>query len=261
MKKVRFAGYGHVAFAATLVALGAQGLLTGDFTAIWAPVPAGAPGRTLLAYACALVSLATGAGLLGRRTATHASRALLVYLVVWLALWRGRDLLGSLGKVVYYESFSEVLVIVAGAWVLYARLAPDGDRRGRLAFASGARGLRVARVLYGLALLGFGAAHFAYVRDTAALVPAWLPAPAAWVRFTGATFIAAGAAVLTGVAARPAAALSAIQLGLFTLLVWAPAVVLGTRDASTWSELSISVAITSGAWVVAQSYRDASPGT
>jgi uncharacterized membrane protein len=251
---MRIASAAHALFAATLVALGIQGLVQGDFTAIWQPVSTGVPGREGLVYLCALICLAGGLGLLWRRAAALAARVLLGYLLLWMSLDKLPVIFRAPAVEVSYESWGETAVIVSAAWVLYVWFANGWDRK-LLGFAIGESGLRLARLLYALALIAFGLSHFFYAKDTAGLVPRWLPSHLGFAYFTGGAYLAAGFGVIIGAQARLAAALAAIQMGLFTLLVWAPMVAAGSKDPAVWSETVLSWVLTVSAWVVTDSYR------
>ncbi len=129
------ASVGHAVFAATMVALGIVGLIEGDFTPTWTGVPKGVPGRVVLAYLCALVSLVSGIGLLWRRAAVAASRLLLTYLVVWLLLFRVSHIFGAPTALETWWACGDTAVMTAAAWVLYAWLAGDREHQ-RLSFAT-----------------------------------------------------------------------------------------------------------------------------
>lgn len=252
---MRIASLSHSVFAATMIGLGILGLIQGHFTPVWDPVPKGVPAREALVYLCALISLACGVGLLWRRTAALAARVLLASLLLWLLVFRLPPMILTRTLDAFWSA-AETAVMLAAAWVLYRWLATEWDPQ-HLGFIAGEWGLRIARVLYGLALIVFGAAHFIYLQNTVSLVPGWLPWHEFWGEFTGVALIVAGGAVLLGVWARLAAALSAVELGLFLFLVWVPIMMAASsKSAFQWSETLVSWALMVGAWVVADSYRD-----
>ena len=133
---------------------------------------------------------------------------------------------------------SEIVVLFAGAWVLCA---------------AHTRAVRIAQLIFGLALIPFGLSHFVYLNLTAPLIPAWIPFHTGWAYFTGAAHLAAGFGVLLGIYPRLAAAMEAAMLSAFTGLVWIPAILATPTKQSVWSEFTISWAISAGAWVVAAS--------
>jgi uncharacterized membrane protein len=237
-------------FAVGMIGLGILALVYGDFALVWQPVAPWIPGRTVLAYASGLIMLFGGVGLLLRATAAWSARILFPYLIVWLLLKVPALVVAPQMEAVWL-GFGELAVLLAGGWVLFATLA--GLREGSLlTFATGENGVRIARMLFAVSLIPIGLSHLVYVKETAELVPAWLPYRVGWAYLTGAGQIACGLGVLFSIFPRVAATAEAGMISLFTLLVWGPAILAAPRTRLPWTAFFISWAIASAAWVVAQ---------
>ena len=239
-------------FALGLIGLGVLTLVYGDFALQWQPVPASLTGRTVLAYASGAVLVLCGAGLLSRRTASVSSSVLLVYTLIWLLLLKLPHVVMDPLQEFNWLGFGEIAMIVAGSFVLFAldHRQPDSSK---LKFATGESGVRIARFLFGLAVIPVGLSHFVYAKETIGFVPAWIPFRPGWAYLTGAGHIAAGLGVLFGVLPRLAALLEAAMIGVFTALVWVPLVVKTPTSQLNWTGLLISWTIGAAAWVVAGS--------
>lgn len=239
----------RIVFALAAIAIAAIGYINGSFAPILAGAPKSLPHRQLLSYLCNALLLACGAGLLARRTAAWAALILLLYLVVWTLLFKVPFIIRAPLVEVSYQTTGENLVLVAAAWALWCEA---GHRKIAL---SGRVGLRIAYALYGLALIAFGLSHFAYLNLTAPLVPTWLDAPVFWAYLTGCIYLAAGVALVTGFAARLAAALAALQILLITILVWTPIVLAGNLTPMHLQETAMSCALSAAALVLAASFE------
>jgi uncharacterized membrane protein len=233
-----------------MIGLGVLGLFVGDFAMVWQPVAPWFPARTALAYAAGALMLISGAGLFFRATSVWATRILLPYLIVWQLLKLPSLFVAPKVEGVYL-GFGELAMLLAGGWTLFAQL---GDVRapGWLAWATGDKGVRIARYYFAVWIIPIGLSHWIYTKETVELVPAWLPFKTGWAYLTGAGQMASGLGVLFGVLPRLAAWAEAGQITLYTLLVWLPAIFATPRARLSWTGLWISWTIGAAAWVVAQ---------
>jgi uncharacterized membrane protein YphA (DoxX/SURF4 family) len=224
------------------IALGLVGLVWADFASVWQPVPPEMPGRLALAYLAAALFVVAGAGLQWRRTAPWSALLLAALVVPYAALW-ARRVIGFPGIFATWSGFCEQLALIAGAAMAYACLRP-GARRLALA----------GRLIFGLCLVAFGTAHFLYVGETAAMVPAWIPPGGrAWALATGACHLAGGLALLSGILAKLAARLVTAMFAGFGLLVWLSQLFAGPQEHMAWAGNAINLLLTGAAWAVADS--------
>jgi uncharacterized membrane protein len=249
---MRLSGVGQVLFGVSLAAIGALSIGWHDFAPTWELLPKWIAWRSALVIPCGAMLLAGGVALLIPRAARPAALALAALLLLRLLLLHvPRIAIHPLVEGVY-ESMSENLIYIAGAWTIFSMLPSEDESRANFG------NVRAGQVLFALALPAIGLSHLVYLNMTAPLIPSWLPFHVPLAYFTGVAWIAAAAGILFGVLPRLAATLTAVMASLFTLIIWGPTVIAAPTNVSDWSEICASTAITGAAWAVAESYRGGS---
>lgn len=246
---LRTVGIGHLLFAVGFAVIGAIGLGARDFVLNQEPVPKSIPWREGLACLNGALLLLPGLGLLVTRTAKASALILTAFLALWVLVLQLPHAVAHASVEASWLGVGEDMTLVTGGWVIYCALAGRDDAS-----------LRVARRLFGLALVPIGLSHFFYLQGAAELIPGWFPLRVPLTAFCGAAHIAAGLALFFGIVPRLAATLEALMESIFTLVCWVTAVIATPTDRQDWANLFISTALSAAAWAVARSYRDRSWG-
>lgn len=252
-------GLGNRVYGLAGIALGVIGFWWHDFAGqgfhAWHAVPDEllAPGSAAyapLVYAYAALFLIGGSAMQVRRGAAGGALVLAALYAVFTLLWgyRASQHPGIFGIWLGVAEQAAMMIggIVAAVSALHDEDDPRSDQIGRLAF--------------GACLIVFGAAHILYVKETAAMVPAYLPHQDWWAYGTGAADILAGAAFLSGIMTVLASRLVTLMFVGFGALVWAPKIVHwdGAHlsvggDHQSWAGTAITLALAGAAWVLADS--------
>jgi uncharacterized membrane protein len=205
-------------FSLGMIALGLLNVIYRDFAFSWQPVPA-FPGREVVAIVCGLFMIAIGAVLLFRPSPIVV-RALFPFLVAWLCLKIPAVLVAGRIEGVWI-GVGELGMLLAGGWILFARFS-GLEQSAFFRPITGPKGVRLAQILFGVAVLPVGLSHILYLAITVSLVPSWLPFRTGLAYATGVGQIACGLAMVFSLWPRTAALIETTMLALFAFLVWGP---------------------------------------
>jgi hypothetical protein len=193
---------------------------------------------------CLMISqIAGGIGMQYSRTARLAAIILgVVYLIFSVACLPG--IIATPTVYAPYSSFFEQLSLLCGAVALFAAVEADPAR----AVAFG----KLARLGLGVCAISFTLGQIFYLRETADLVPRWIPPNQMfWAILTTIAFALAAIALLINRQARFAARSMTLMLALFGTLVWIPRLIVHPEAHLNWSEFALTLLITGACWMVA----------
>lgn len=202
------------------------------------------PFGALIGYCLMAAQIAGGIAILHPRTARPASIVLcIVYLCFSFACIP--DVIAAANV---YEKYGGTFFVFfsyfCGAVALYAATDADASR----ALLVG----RLARFAFGVCTISFTLGQLLLLRETAQLVPKWIPPDQMfWAVLTTIAFAVAAIAILANRQARLAMFLMTIMLALFGALVWVPRVIAQPRTHFNWSECVLTFLTAGAAQMVA----------
>jgi uncharacterized membrane protein len=243
-----FSNLGSHVYGVAAIVLGIVGLVWGDFATVWQPVPESVPHRAALAYLAAALLILGGAAMQWRRTAQAGAVVLTILYFITALLWLPR-VIGYPRMIGTWLGFAEQLALAAAGIVAYALVATRADTMGP------ARSIQISRVLFGVCVVTFALAHFIALRETAGMVPKWIPpGQQFWALATGVFHLLAGLAILTGIQGALASRLLTAMLLGFGVLVWLPLLSADPHGHTTWAGNSLNLSLAGAAWIIADSF-------
>jgi hypothetical protein len=242
---MKTASYGRIVFGAAAMWFGVIALMWHDgdtwqnLQHFWR-----LPFGTIIGGCLMAALIAGGIGIQYPRTARLAAVVLvIVYLCFSLACIPGiiaaENIYDRFGG-----SFFLFFSLLCGAIALYA--ATEANAARAVVFG------RLARLGLGVCAISFTLGQALLLRDTASLVPKWIPPnPMFWAILTTVAFGLAAIAILINRQARLAIRLMTLMLALFGVMVWVPRLIAHPKAHFNWSECVLTFLITGAAWVVA----------
>ncbi len=237
--------YGRIVFGASAVLFGVIALMWHDsdtwqnLQQIWR-----LPFGTLIGGYLMAALIAGGIGMQYPRSTRLASVVLcVIYLCFSLACIP--DIIAASNIYERYGgSFFLFFSLLCGAIALYA--ATEANAARATVFG------RLARVGLGVCAIFFTLGQALLPRETASLVPKWLPPNQMfWAILTTIAFALAGIAILINRQARLAIRLMALMLALFGVLAWVPRLIAHLEAHFNWSECVLTFLVAGAAWMVA----------
>jgi uncharacterized membrane protein YphA (DoxX/SURF4 family) len=234
---------GRRMFGVAALCIGVVGLCFGELAGVWQPVPDFAAGWTVFPYLIAAAFCVGGMAVQRRRTQTFGGYLLAALFAFFAVMWVKRIILLPLVFAVWGGTAEQLAMALAG--VLIA-LQPWWDERWRDKPA-----LEVVRVLFGVCAIAFGLNHFFNLRETAAMVPAWIPpGKTFWAIATGVADVAAGLAIISGILAPLAARLLTLMFASFSAFIWLPALIADPKAHISWQGNAVNLALIGAVWVL-----------
>jgi uncharacterized membrane protein YphA (DoxX/SURF4 family) len=246
---------GRVFFGLATFASGVLQLVIGDFVRLVPKLPSWVPATPAWACLVGVVLVVLGLAILSGRRTRPASSLLGAMILLDVVLLYAPQMVWNPGidhpflRGFMWTNPLKALALVGGAAMIAA--LPGEDRPLAALVRRFARLGPLGAWFLAIFLFVCGTQHFAYADFVTSLVPAWIPAPRFWTYFAGVALMAGGVGILVPRTSRLAAALSALMIFLWVLLLHIPRALAGPNHANETAGVFEALALSGVALIVA----------
>ncbi len=245
---------GQLFIAIALIAFGIQHFIYLDFiTRVFAPLPAWIPAHTILAVLAGVFLCLTGAAILQKTYARVLGLLLAGVILFMLVVVQLPNLIANLNNPIIWTNAGKA-VVLAGVCLIAA-----GINTSRAPFINSR--LSVLVIMLGkLLLAGFfilaAVMHFLYAEFVATLIPNWIPAHIFWTYFTALALIAGALGMFIPKTEIYAAALTALMIFLWVILLHAPRALADLNNANETTAFFEALAMCGASLLIAWRKHD-----
>jgi len=248
---------GSVLFALGMAGLGVLGIIHRGFALVWQPVPEPFPHRELLGVICGSIHLVSGICIFLPQYSRWATLVMAIFVSSWPALQIPFSLWDAPLSASLWTTLAETVMLISGGFILFRSKTQNGSEGGNRADSTKSFN-RAFQLAFAVALPVISISHFTYAFSNPARTPPWIPFYVGVTFLTGVAHVAAGAGIVSKIAARLAASLEAIMIALFALILHVPLIFIQPTNRMYWTGLFIATACSGASFIVASSIPKAS---
>lgn len=251
MKEFRFVGQLFIAIA--MIAFGIQHFIYLELiTRVFAPLLVWIPAHSVFAIFAGILLCLTGAAIIQKTKAWLVCLVLASSIFIMFLIFQLPNLLANPGNPMLWTNAGKALVLAGANLIVAGSIASNAP-------SSYSKFAEPMMLIGKISLAGFfilaAILHFLYADFVAALIPNWIPAPLFWTYFAAVALIVGALGMFVPKTEFYAAALSALMIFLWVILLHIPRAIADFQNANETTALFEALAMCGASLLIAVKKR------
>ena len=233
---------GKYLFALSLGGIALTQFITLSLPAALVPLPAGMPGKAVLAIVTGIILIIAAVCIILNKMAKTASVAIGILFLIYLIYPHTPKLLSDIYGPNEWVVFLETLCFSYGGFLLASKLPDDSIILPKWNKAIN-KIAAVGKYLFAISIFIFGIQHIIYEQFILTLIPSWIPEQMLWSHLVKTAFLLTAMCLLLNIKSRLALSLLGIMFLSWLFVLHGPRVAASPKLEPEWISFFIAMAM------------------